>query len=142
MTGEPDRAKEADASGNAPPNGARTLPRTRDVAYGSWSCKNTQVPRTGQDTVLDAAALEREVHVRAPVVEGEHAPAVVDHEDRTIATFTRSRPFCFSSSRPPASAKSWFGASMSIPPAVVPLRRSAPSIACHMWAWLPAVRGR
>src|SRR5262249_3833118 len=35
MTGEPDRAKEADASGNAPPNGARTLPRTRDVVYGS-----------------------------------------------------------------------------------------------------------
>src|SRR5262245_55833027 len=33
---------------------------------------------------------------------------------------TTSRPFAFSSPRLPASAKSWFGASMSIPPAVVP----------------------
>jgi hypothetical protein len=41
---------------------------------------------TGQDAVLDAAALEREAHVRAPIVEGEDAPAVVDDEDRTMAT--------------------------------------------------------
>ena len=40
---------------------------------------------TGQDAVLDAAALEREAHVRAAIVEGEDAPAVVDDEDRTMA---------------------------------------------------------
>ena len=44
------------------------------------------VPMTGQDAVLDAAALEREAHVRATIVEGEDAPAVVDDEDRTMAT--------------------------------------------------------
>src|SRR6476620_2060956 len=44
------------------------------------------MPVTGQDAVLDAAALEREAHVRAPIVEGEDAPAVVDDEDRTMAT--------------------------------------------------------
>ncbi len=43
------------------------------------------VPMTGQDAVLDAAALEWEAHVRATVVEGEDAPAVVDDEDRTMA---------------------------------------------------------
>src|SRR5262245_66254702 len=34
---------------------------------------------------LDAAALEREAHMRATIVEGEEAPAVVDDEDRTMA---------------------------------------------------------
>ena len=42
------------------------------------------VPMTGQDAVLDAPALERETHVRATIVEGEDAPAVVDDEDRTM----------------------------------------------------------
>src|SRR5260370_24154545 len=44
------------------------------------------VPMTGQDAVLDAAALERKTHVRATIVEGEDAPAVVDDEDRPMAT--------------------------------------------------------
>jgi hypothetical protein len=43
------------------------------------------VPMAGQDAVLDAAAVEREAHVRATIVESEHAPAVVDDEDRTMA---------------------------------------------------------
>src|SRR5215510_16029420 len=142
MTGEPDRAKEADASGNAPPNGARTLPRTRDVAYGSWSCKNTQVPRTGQDTVLDAAALEREVHVRAPVVEGEHAPAVVDHEDRTIATLHEEPPLLFQLLEASREREVLVRRIHEHTSRSRPLRRSALSIACHTWAWLPAVRAR
>jgi hypothetical protein len=50
------------------------------------------VPVTGQDAVLDAAALEREAHVRAPIVEGEDAPAVVDDEDRTMATVHNEPP--------------------------------------------------
>jgi hypothetical protein len=41
---------------------------------------------TGQDAVLNAAALERKAHVRAPIVEGEDAPAVVKDQDRTMAT--------------------------------------------------------
>src|SRR5574337_1413675 len=39
---------------------------------------------TGQDAILDAAALEREAHVRAAIVEGKDAPAVVDHQDRAV----------------------------------------------------------
>ncbi len=35
---------------------------------------------------VDAAALEREAHVRATIVEGEDPAAVVDNEDRTMAT--------------------------------------------------------
>src|SRR5262245_16807269 len=51
------------------------------------------VPMTGQDTVLDAAALEREPHVRATIVESEDASAVVDDEDRTMATVHNEPPF-------------------------------------------------
>jgi hypothetical protein len=40
---------------------------------------------TGQDAVLDAAALKREAHVRTPIVEGEDATAVVHNKDRTMA---------------------------------------------------------
>src|SRR5260370_12886659 len=50
------------------------------------------VPMTGQDAVLDAAALERKAHVRATIVEGEDAPAVVDDEDRTMATLHNEPP--------------------------------------------------
>ena len=42
------------------------------------------VPMTGQDPVLDAAPVEREAHVRATVVEGEDAPAVIDDQDRAM----------------------------------------------------------
>src|SRR5215472_5358263 len=42
------------------------------------------VPVAGQDAILDAAPLERETHVRATIVEGEDAPAVVDNKDRTM----------------------------------------------------------
>ena len=42
------------------------------------------VPMTGQDPVLDAAAVEREAHVRAPIVERKDPPAIIDDEDRTM----------------------------------------------------------
>jgi hypothetical protein len=42
------------------------------------------VPMTGQDAVLDAAALKREAHVRASIVEREDATAVVDDQDGTV----------------------------------------------------------
>jgi hypothetical protein len=42
------------------------------------------VPVTGQDPVLDASQVERETHVRAPVVERENAAAVMDDEDRAM----------------------------------------------------------
>ena len=44
------------------------------------------VPMTGQDAVLDAAALERKTHVRTTIIQGEYAPPVVDDEDRATAT--------------------------------------------------------
>jgi hypothetical protein len=44
------------------------------------------MPMTGQDAVLDAAALERKAHVRAPIVEGKNAPAVEDDENRTMGS--------------------------------------------------------
>ena len=74
------------------------------------------VPMAGQDAVLDAAAVEREAHVRASVVEREDAAAVIDDEDRPMGAVQTSRPFAFRSARLPASVKSVFGASMSVPP--------------------------
>src|SRR5262245_45654948 len=50
------------------------------------------VPMTGQDAVLDAAALEREPHMRTTIVEGEDTPAVVDDEDWTMATVHNESP--------------------------------------------------
>jgi hypothetical protein len=50
---------------------------------------------TGQDAVLDAAALEREAHVWAPIVEGEDAPAVVDDKDWTMAAVHNKPPLGF-----------------------------------------------
>jgi hypothetical protein len=50
------------------------------------------VPMTGQDAVLDTAALEREAHMRATIVEGEDAPAVVDDEDGAMATAHNEPP--------------------------------------------------
>src|SRR5258707_15534170 len=51
------------------------------------------VPMTGQDAVLDASALKWEAHVRATIVEGEDAPAVVDDEDGTMAPVHNAPPF-------------------------------------------------
>ena len=50
------------------------------------------VPMTGQDAVLDATALKRETHVRAPIVECEDAPAVVDDEDWTVMSVHKETP--------------------------------------------------
>ena len=50
------------------------------------------VPMTGQDAIFDAAALEREAHVGATIVEGDDASAVVDHEDRTMVTVHHDPP--------------------------------------------------
>jgi exodeoxyribonuclease V alpha subunit len=75
------------------------------------------VPVTGQNAVLDAAPIERETHVRAPVVEREDAPAVVDDEDRAMGAVHNEPAVCFSSSRTPASVKPVFGMSMSVPSA-------------------------
>ena len=42
------------------------------------------VPVAGQDTVLDAPAVERKAHVRTAIVERENALVGVDDEDRTM----------------------------------------------------------
>ena len=52
------------------------------------------VPMTGQDPVLDAAPVEREAHVRATVVEGEDAPAVIDDKDRAMGAMQDDPALC------------------------------------------------
>jgi hypothetical protein len=51
------------------------------------------VPMASQDSVLDAAALQREAHVRAPIVEGEDATAVVDDKDRSMIAVQNKASF-------------------------------------------------
>ena len=53
------------------------------------------VPMTGQDPVLDAAPVEREAHVRATVVEGVDAPAVIDDEDWAMGAMHDDPPLRF-----------------------------------------------
>src|SRR5262249_5737887 len=64
------------------------------------------VPMTGQDAVLDAAALERKTHVRATIVEGEDAPAVVDDEDRPMATVHNEPALCLQLLKAPRECES------------------------------------
>ena len=42
------------------------------------------MPMAGQDAVLDRAAVEREAHVRAPVVESADTTILADHEHRPV----------------------------------------------------------
>src|SRR5262249_32633499 len=64
----------------------RYVVRPQIESAAAFEIEASVVPVTGQDPVLDAAALEREAHVRAAIIEREHAPAVVDDEDRAMAT--------------------------------------------------------
>src|SRR5213078_90896 len=70
----------------------RHVVRPEVEGAAAFEIEASVVPVTGQDAVLDAAALEREAHVRAPIVEGEDAPAVVDDEDRTMAAVHNEPP--------------------------------------------------
>ena len=47
---------------------------------------------TGQYAVLDAASLEREAHVRTPIVEGKDPPAVIDDKDWTMVAVQNDPP--------------------------------------------------
>ena len=62
---------------------------------GAAACKIEAgvVPVAGQDTVLDAAAVERKPHVRTAIVKRENAPAVVNDEDRTMRPAHDELPF-------------------------------------------------
>ena len=53
------------------------------------------MPMTGQDAVLDAAAIERKAHMRAAIVEGEDAPALVDDQDRAMTAVHDEPPLGF-----------------------------------------------
>src|SRR5215213_5119314 len=52
------------------------------------------MPVAGQNSVLDAAAIERETHMWAAIVEGEHAPLRVHEEDRAMAATQERLPAC------------------------------------------------
>src|SRR6185503_20918312 len=43
------------------------------------------MPMTGQDAILNAAAIERKAHMGAAVVEREHPSPIIDHQDRGMA---------------------------------------------------------
>jgi hypothetical protein len=58
----------------------------------AFEIKAGVMPMTGQNAVLDSAALERKAHVRATVIEREDAPAVVHDEDWAMATVHNEPP--------------------------------------------------
>src|SRR5712671_5776966 len=53
------------------------------------------VPMAGQDTVLDAATIERETHMRTAIVEREHVPVLVHEEDRAMSAVHNKPPLSF-----------------------------------------------
>jgi len=65
---------------------ARYIVRPEVEGAAAFQIEAGMVPMTGQDAVLDSASLKREAHVGATIVEGKDPPAVVDDEDRTMAT--------------------------------------------------------
>src|SRR5438445_13621861 len=87
----------------------RHVVRPEVEGAATFEIEASVVPVTGQDAVLDAAALEREAHVRAPIVEGEDTPAVVDDEDRTMATVHDELPLDLQllKAAPPAQIPCW-----------------------------------
>src|SRR5215213_7798727 len=50
------------------------------------------MPVAVHDSVLNAAAIERETHMRAAIVEGEHAPLRVHEQDRSMAAMHEKPP--------------------------------------------------
>jgi hypothetical protein len=69
--------------------------RTSTGQIGTSSARRSKVQPLrvmGQDAVIDAAALGWEAHVRAPIVEGEDASAIVDDENRAMATVHNEPP--------------------------------------------------
>ena len=66
--------------------------RLISTGHQSRGMARDQMPMTGQNAVLDTAALERKAHVRATVVKREDAPAVVYDEDRAMATVHNEPP--------------------------------------------------
>jgi hypothetical protein len=64
----------------------RHVVRPQVERAAAFEIETRVVPVTGQDAVLDAATLKREAHVRAAIVEGKDAAAIVDDEDRAMTT--------------------------------------------------------
>ena len=59
----------------------------------AFEVKAGVVPVAGEDAVLDAAPVEREAHVRAPIVERKDAPVVMDDEDRAMGAMHDEPPW-------------------------------------------------
>jgi hypothetical protein len=70
----------------------RHVVRPQVEGAAAFEIEAGMVPMTGQDSILQAAALEWEAHVRAAIVESKDAPAVVDDKDRTMATVHNKPP--------------------------------------------------
>jgi hypothetical protein len=50
------------------------------------------MPVAGEDSVVDAAPIERETHVRAAIVERKHLPTLLHEEDRAVAAVHKEPP--------------------------------------------------
>jgi len=76
-SGDPCRSVAAARNSSAHRSNVQPLSRSKR-AWCQW---------TGQDAVLDASPVERKAHVRATIVEGEGATAVVDDKDGPVTPY-------------------------------------------------------
>src|SRR5271165_4085675 len=63
---------------------SRGVIRPQIEGAAAFEVETGVVPMAREDAVLDAAPVEREAHVRAPIVERKDPPAIIDDEDRTM----------------------------------------------------------
>src|SRR5262245_866346 len=70
----------------------RYVVRPQIECAAAFEIEAGMVPMTGQDSVLEAAALEREAHVRAAIVETKDTSAVVHDKNWTMATVHTAPP--------------------------------------------------
>jgi len=63
---------------------SRSVIRPQIEGAAAFEVETGVVPMAREDAVLNAAPIEREAHVRAPIVERKDPPAIIDDEDRTM----------------------------------------------------------
>src|SRR5260370_37972771 len=63
---------------------SRSVIRPQIEGAAAFEVETGVVPMAREDAVLDAAPVEREAHVRAPIVERKDSPAIIDDDDRTL----------------------------------------------------------
>jgi len=84
---DPDLAALPDLDGTA-----RHIVRPEIECAAARQGKARMMPMAGEDAVIDAAAFEREAHMRAAIVERQYLPVIVHDENRAMMAVHNQPP--------------------------------------------------